>query len=323
MTSAVSKTAEVILKTRPAPNPGQNTMPKKLLTYLEALFAVSVWGGTFVATKFALREASPATIVWLRFGMGLLILGLAVALRRQLAWPTLREWGYFALLGFLGVTFHQWLQATGLQTAAATTTAWIVATIPIFTALLGWLFLREQLGWRRVAGIGLAAFGVLLIVSRGDLLSLAGGSFGAPGDFLILISAINWAVFSVLSRSGLKNHPAARMMFYVMLCGWIFSIVWLFGFGPGLSEISGLSATGWGSLLVLGIFGSGLAYIAWYDALQELPATQLGVFIYIEPLVTLVMAALMLNEIISPISLLGGALTLAGVTLVNAPTRPD
>ncbi|GAB4483262.1 MAG: DMT family transporter [Anaerolineales bacterium] len=294
-------------------------MSKKLLTYLEALFAVSVWGGTFIATKFALREASPATIVWVRFGMGVIILGLAVMLRKQFAWPTRREWGYFALLGFLGVTFHQWLQATGLQTAAATTTAWIVATIPIFTALLGWFFLREKLGWLRVGGIALAALGVLLIVSRGDLASLTRGNFGAPGDFLILISAVNWAVFSVLSRSGLKIHPAARMMFYVMLCGWIFSVIWLFGFGPGLSELPALTVTGWTSLLVLGVFGSGLAYIAWYDALQELSATQLGVFIYIEPLVTMVVAALLLGETISLVSLLGGALTLAGVSLVNLP----
>lgn len=292
-------------------------MPTKFFTYLEALFAVSVWGGTFIATKFALREASPATIVWLRFGLGVIILGLAVALRKQFAWPKQREWGYFALLGFLGVTFHQWLQATGLQSAAATTTAWIVATIPVFTALLGWLFLREEMGWRRVGGIALAALGVLLIVTHGNLASLTSGTFGALGDFLILISAVNWAVFSVLSRSGLKIHPAARMMFYVMFFGWIFSIIWLFGFGPGLSELSSLTLTGWTSLLVLGIFGSGLAYIAWYDALQAIPASQLGVFIYIEPLVTLVVAALLLNEAISLISLLGGALTLAGVTLVN------
>ncbi len=94
-----------------------------IAAYLEALFATATWGGTFIATKLALQEASPATLVFLRFGMGVLILGAAVLLRRQFALPSRNEWGYFALVGFIGVTFHQWLQATGLQTAAATTTA--------------------------------------------------------------------------------------------------------------------------------------------------------------------------------------------------------
>lgn len=287
------------------------------LAYIEALFAVIVWGGTFIATKLALQEASPSTLVFLRFGMGVLILGATVALRRQFALPSRNEWGYFALVGFIGVTFHQWLQATGLQTAAATTTAWIVATIPVFTALLGWLFLREHLTFARIFGIGLAAAGVLLIVSGGNLSTLAAGDFGTPGDFLILISALNWAVFSILSRRGLEQHPAARMMFYVMLFGWLFAGIWLFGFGPGWSEIAGITLNGWSNILILGIFASGLAYIAWYDALQVIPASQLGSFIYIEPLVTVVLAAFILGEAITMVSILGGAATLAGVYLVN------
>ncbi|GAB4486576.1 MAG: DMT family transporter [Anaerolineales bacterium] len=287
------------------------------LAYIEALFAVIVWGGTFIATKLALQEASPSTLVFLRFGMGVLILGATVALRRQFALPSRAEWGYFALVGFIGVTFHQWLQATGLQTAAATTTAWIVATIPVFTALLGWLFLKERLTFLRVFGIGLAGLGVLLIVSKGNLSALAAGKFGTPGDFLILISAVNWAVFSILSRRGLEQHPAARMMFYVMLFGWLFAGLWLFGFGPGLGEVAHFTRNGWGNVLVLGIFGSGLAYIAWYDALKAIPASQLGAFIYVEPLVTMVLATFLLGEAITIVSILGGAATIVGVYLVN------
>jgi drug/metabolite transporter (DMT)-like permease len=289
----------------------------KTVIYLEALAAVIIWGATFVATKIALRDASPVTIIWLRFGMGVLILGATVLIRRQFTLPKGREWAYFALLGFLGVTFHQWLQATGLITAAATTTAWIVASIPVFTAILGWVFLREKLGPLRIFGIFLAAFGVLLIVSRGNLGSLFSGSFGTPGDFLILISAVNWAVFSVLSRSGLNRHPAALMMFYVMALGWLFSCVWLFGLGPGLGEIPNITTPGWLAILTLGIFGSGLAYIAWYDALQVLPAGQLSAFINIEPLVTMVIAAFMLGEAITAASVIGGVITILGVYLVN------
>lgn len=290
---------------------------KKISTYLEALFAVVIWGANFVATKDVVNEISPVSIIWLRFGMGFIILGVAVVLRKQFALPQKSDWAYLALLGFLGITFHQWLQATGLQTAAATTTAWIVATIPIFTALLGWLVLREKLGWLAVIGIALATFGVLLIVSKGNLATLASGDFGTIGDFLVLISAVNWAVFSVLSRRGLASMPAARMMFYVMLFGWLFTCIWLFSFGPGLSEIPQLSLRGWGNILVLGILGSGLAYIAWFDALHEIPASRLSAFIYIEPLVTVIVAALWINETISLASLIGGGIIILGVVLVN------
>ena len=293
-------------------------LPKtRLLPTLSALFAVVIWGGTFIATKIALREVSPVTIIWMRFGIGVLILGMAVSVRRQFALPSKNDLAYFALLGFIGVTFHQWLQATGLQTARATTTAWIVATIPVFTALLGWLVLKEKMNLARVGGIAIAALGVLLIVSDGDLSALVSGETGAIGDLLILISAPNWAVYTILSRRELARHPAARMMFYVMLFGWLFACVWIFGFGPALKEIPRLSASGWTSILALGILGSGLAYIAWYDALQAIPASQLGVFINIEPLVTMMLAAPMLGEQITLISLLGGAIIIFGVWLVN------
>lgn len=293
-------------------------MPKtKLLPYLEVLFTVIVWGGTFIATKIALREVSPATIVWIRFGMGTVILGIVVFARKQFAIPEKSEWLYFAMLGFLGVTFHQILQATGLQTAKATTTAWIVATTPVFIAILGWLALKERLNGMQVIGMLLAMFGVLLIVSKGNLSALFTGEEGTFGDFLILISSVNWAVYTILSRRELARHPAARMMFFVMLLGWLFVNLWIFGFGPGVSELPNLTSSGWSAILVLGIFGSGLAYIAFYDALQEIPASQIGVFFNVEPLVTTVLASFMINEAITAITLIGGAIVILGIWLVN------
>jgi drug/metabolite transporter (DMT)-like permease len=114
---------------------------------LEALIAVVIWGASFVATKVALRYAGPDVVVWLRFAMGVIILGIAVLARGKFALPDKRDWLYFAVLGFIGITFHQWLQSTGLLTTQATTTGWIVSTIPVFMALLGWLALKEKLRW--------------------------------------------------------------------------------------------------------------------------------------------------------------------------------
>ena len=291
----------------------------KIKAILKALFAVSVWGASFVATKISLQYAAPTTIVWLRFSMGVCVLGLAVTLKKQFALPKGKDWGYFALLGFLGITFHQWLQSTGLLTAQATTTAWIVATTPVFMALLGLIILRENLALYQVAGIFLATFGVLLVVTKGDLGALTVGRFGTSGDFLVLISALNWAVFSTLSRSGLQKHPATRMMFFVMSFGWVFSSI-LFFSTSGLSQIFPIPGDGWIAILFLGILCSGIAYIFWYDALKDLPVAQTGAFLYLEPFVTLVVASIVIREAILLASIIGGITILIGVWLVNRPS---
>ncbi|MFN7035233.1 MAG: DMT family transporter [Bellilinea sp.] len=293
---------------------------RRWIVILKILFAVAVWGGSFIATKIALREAVPVTIVWVRFGIGVVILGFAVALRGSYRRPGLRDLTYFALLGGLGITFHQWLQSTGLITAQATTTAWIVASTPVFMAVLGWLFLRESLGVIRAGGILLAAAGVLLVVSRGDLRALSLGQFGAPGDLLILISAPNWAVFSTLSRDGLRRYPAALMMFFVMGFGWLFSSVFFLS-GPGPADLIHFTVDGWTAVLFLGIACSGLAYIFWYDALQALPSAQVGAFLYLEPLVTVAVAGAVLGEALTPATLIGGVIILLGVWLVNRPVN--
>ena len=285
---------------------------------LKALFAVTVWGASFVATKISLQYASPSTVVWLRFAMGVLILGFAVRFSKQFSLPRGKDWGYFALLGFLGITFHQWLQSTGLVTAQATTTGWIIASTPIFMALLGLLVLQEYLVWYQIAGIILAACGVLLVVTKGDLAAVSSGQFGTPGDFLVLISAPNWAVFSALSRSGLKKHPSTSMMFYVMSFGWLFTSI-LFFFSAGINEISSIPWDGWIAITFLGVCCSGIAYIFWYDALKVLPVAQTGAFLYLEPIITLLVAALVLKENILLASLAGGIIILTGVWLVNRP----
>lgn len=288
------------------------------LAYIETIIAVLSWGASFIATKVALRDAAPTTIVWLRFAMGVVILGAAVIARKQFSVPKPSELAYFAFLGFLGITFHQWLQSTGLITAQASTTAWIVTTTPVYIAILGFLFLKERLGWGRIAGICLAFLGVVLVVSRGSLNTLIAGKAITPGDVLILISSPNWAIFTILSRRGLNQHPAARMMLYVMGFGWLFSSL-LFFAGPGVADIGRLTVNGWLGVAFLGIFCSGLGYIFWYDALQALPASQVGAFLYLEPLVAMVVAAVVLGEPLLLASALGGGIILIGVWMVNRP----
>src|SRR5512137_2355554 len=89
-----------------------NARHPRTVALAKATFAVLVWGASFIATKLVLREAPPVIVIWLRFGIGVIILGAFVLARKELAFPAPRELGYFSLLGFVGITFHQWLQVT-------------------------------------------------------------------------------------------------------------------------------------------------------------------------------------------------------------------
>lgn len=294
--------------------------PNPLAT-LGALFTVTVWGASFIATKIVLRDVQPLTVVWVRFAMGTLVLGIFLAARNQFALPSRKDLLYFAGLGIIGVPLHNWIQATGLQTAQATTTSWIIAATPIFIAVFALVVVKENPGWVRAGGILLAALGVLIVVSRGDFRLLLAGDAFTKGDLLILLNPPNWALFTVLSRRGLQRHPPARMMFYVMLIGWLFTFP-LFLVGPGTQDLAGFTSDSWLAVAFLGFLCSGLGYIFWYDALKVMPAAQVGVFQYIQPLVTVIVAALILSEPLYGISLLGGAVILVGVWLVQRAKKP-
>jgi drug/metabolite transporter (DMT)-like permease len=290
--------------------------------YFGLTLTVIFWGSSFVATKIALREMTPAVIAFLRFTMGVVVLLVILLKRAEINRFTLRELPSLSVLGILGITFHQFLQANGLQTASASVTSWIVATIPVFVALLGWIFLREVMTAPRVLGIVLSALGVLIVVGNGDFNSLIDGGFGAPGDRLIAISAVNWAVFVVLNKNLYNKETAAEKqssvgrMFAIMTIGWIFLIPWALADG-GLRDLHAISLQGWLALAFLGLICSGLAYFLWFRALEQIDATQVGVFLYLEPIVTVMLAGMILGEPVSIAIITGGTAILLGVWLVN------
>jgi len=280
-----------------------------------AAAAVS-WGASFVAIKVALRTLSPLPLVWLRFGLGVGVLSLFVMRESEKDPLSFREWLLVGLLGFLGVPFHHLVQSTGLKTAQAATSAWIISSMPVFIALLGALFLGERMGRRRVLGLALAAAGVLLVVTRGDPVRLRMTDPGSFGDLLVLLSALNWAVFTVASRGFLARHRPAPMMFRVMASGWLMTTILFLASGEW-SPIAGLDAGGWAAVLFLGVFCSGLAYVFWYDALKNLPASRAGVLMYLNPASATVVAVAGLGEPLSVSVVTGALLITLGVWQVN------
>ncbi len=293
---------------------------KPLTAQIKLVAAIAVWGGSFASTKIVVVEAAPVSVIWLRFLIAALIMG-AIAFRQgELGIPSWKDALEFLMLGFLGVSLSQWLQSAGLVTSEAATTAWILASTPVMMAMLGWIFLNEKFGWFTAAGILLAAFGVILVASKGDLRAAFSGGFGHPGDILIIISAPVWAVYSILSCLALKRHSAIKVTFYTFLFGWLLCN-YQFISASGWTEFARLSPWGWINLFYLSIFCSVLSYIFYNDGLQFLATSQVAAFLNLEPLVATLVAAVLLGEQIVPATLLGGALILFGVWLVNRPSK--
>ncbi|MBP1633898.1 MAG: protein of unknown function transrane [Acidobacteria bacterium] len=300
------------------PDPGpaaRGGAPVRPLTALKALATIALWGGSFVATKVALRELSPLAIIVARFGLGLAVLLALLAWRRQARLADRADLAWLALLGLIGVTLHQLLQSFGLLTTTATNSGWMVALIPVFTAVLARVALGERLGPVKVLGLAVASLGALVVVARGlDLRGVVGAR--SPGDALMLLSAANMALFTTWSKRVITRYPPVVTMAHVMAFGWLASLP-LLAVGDGWHGFHALSPAGWWSLVFLGVGCSGIAYAFWYDALAEIDASALSSFQYFQPVVTLVVANRLLGEPITPAVAGGGAAILAGVWLVT------
>lgn len=285
-------------------------------SYAEALAAALFWGASFVATKVALREISPVTLIFLRFAMGVVILSIAVWRLGVFRLIAGRDWLLLAVLGAIGIPIHQGLQANGLVVTAATSVAWLVALTPVFTAILAWIFLSETFGATKTIGLVVAFVGAIIVITKGTFTSDVLKLPSTTGDFLALASSLNWAVFTIASKPVLKRMHPTLMVTYVMAIGWLL-LAPFFVNAQGWNEIGRLSTEGWLAVGFLGVLCSGLAYIFWYDALARLEASQTAAFIYIEPLVTVVVAAIVLGESFTLITFIGGLTILFGVYLVN------
>jgi drug/metabolite transporter (DMT)-like permease len=219
-------------------------------------------------------------------------------------------------MGFLGVTFHHLLQAHALTQTTAVHAGWLIGLCPIWSALLAALFLREKLALAKWAGLLLGFAGALLVITRGRL---SGGVLALPqtrADLLILVSTVNWAVYTIVGRRTLARLGSASATAFVELAG-LLLLVPFFVARAGWTDWPRLSAGGWGAVLFLGICCSGLGYLFWYSALERLETARVAVFLYIEPLVTLAAAVVLLGEPVHWTTVIGGLIVLGGVAVVQ------
>jgi drug/metabolite transporter (DMT)-like permease len=280
-----------------------------------------LWGLSFVATKAALREISPITLIFTRFALGVAVLVLVLKLKRESLVPPRDSWLMLATMGFVGIFLHQTVQAHGLTLTTAVRTGWLIGLTPIWSAVLAAIFLGEDFGPRKILGLSIGLIGALLVITRGEL---SAGVLTLPstrGDLLVFASTWTWAIYTILGRDTLKQLGSARATAAAMFAGWAMMIPF-FVAAAGWHEYRDLSSTSIAAILFLGIGCSGLGYWFWYAALERIDASQVASFLYLEPLVTLLSAVALLGETVALSTIVGGLLVLAGVLTVQlAPSR--
>ncbi|MHA2961243.1 DMT family transporter [Priestia megaterium] len=279
-----------------------------------AIMSISFWGISFVSTKAVLDKLDPYTLLVLRFGIGALFLLVLLVLKRYPLNIPLKYIPHLIVLGILGVFIHQVIQATALLTINASAAGWIISFSPVFTVILSVFFLHEKMTLLKASGIIVAIIGVLLVTTSSNQHSLQ-----LPvniGYLLMILSTLNWAIYSVLLKKLDIQLPSLVVTFYMCLIGFTLTTPFLVR-NKGWEIIPFLTSVEWAHLLFLGVFVSGVAYWYWAKALEVLEASQVSVFLYLEPVATLITAVLLLREKIIPVSILGGVIIIVGVIVAN------
>jgi drug/metabolite transporter (DMT)-like permease len=289
-------------------------MRQKLISSFYALMSISFWGVSFVSTKAVLGKLDLYSLLVLRFGIGALFLLVLLLMHRYRLFISIKYIPHILILGILGVFVHQVLQATALLTINASSAGWLISFSPIFTVILSVLFLHERMSIAKAIGMILAITGVFLVTT-----TRTGQSFQLTINFgflLMLLSTLNWAVYSVLLKKLSIPYPPLLVTFYMCLLGLILTTPFILR-NRGWESLSLLTHQEWAHLLFLGIFVSGVGYWYWAKALEVLEASKVSMFLYLEPITTLIAAVLLLHEKIAFISAAGGIIIIIGVVVVN------
>jgi drug/metabolite transporter (DMT)-like permease len=291
-----------------------------------ALFVVVVWGTTLVATKTLLDSGvSPRDIFFFRFLMayiGIWFFGWFFGQRKLFA-NNFKDELLFVLLGVTGGSLYFLLSNTALEFTQATNVALLGCTSPILTIFLSRIFLKDERLNRYIwFGSLLAFIGVTFIVFNGRFVL----QLNPLGDILGLLSALSWAIYIILlKRIGNRYSTlfiTRKVFFYGILTVLPLFLIpmetdlWLFA--PLELDWEVLSQPMvWGSLLYLGLLASLCCFFLWNVAVKRLGAVRAGNYIYLSPLVTMIVSVLVMSEVVTVAAMVGTVLILAGVALAE------
>lgn len=285
-----------------------------LIGFVCAIAATILWSGNFIVARGLSEVIAPLSLAFWRWVVAILVLSpfaIKPLLARK-AWMK-KHLGYLSIVSLLGVTLFNSLIYLAGQTSSAINLSLIAITFPIFILILSRIFLSEVISWNKLFGIVLVAAGILLLISKGDVLVFSQLSF-AQGDIWMLIASLIFAIYSML----LKHKPAGisvpAFQLASFILGWIFLLPFylleLFWLPPQALDPSMVA-----SILYIGIFASLVAFILWNKAIAIIGAVNAGMVYYSLPIFSGILAIVILDESVTTLHLYSTLLVLTGIIL--------
>ncbi|NLG66115.1 MAG: DMT family transporter [Actinobacteria bacterium] len=271
-----------------------------------------LWSSAFAGIQAALEAFTPGHLALFRFLSASAFMGITAVIRRMRL-PALRDLPLILLLGLFGIAvYHTALNYAELRVSAGAAGI-LIATSPVFTALLAAVFLQERLatwGW----------LGIVISLGGATLVALGeGGGFNLePYALLVLTSAVSSAVYFVMMKPLLERYTGLELSTYSIWAGTAMLLFFLPGFPHAVASAPSEAVL---AVVYLGVLPGGVAYITWAVALSRTPASVLASFQYLVPVLAVLIAWIWRRESPTIMALAGGAVSLLGVILVNRTAR--
>ncbi|MFP4307777.1 MAG: DMT family transporter [Desulfococcaceae bacterium] len=290
------------------------------MTYLKLLATAFLWGGTFIAGRALAGHVTPPSAAFLRFAV-------ATACLHLLAWridgglPKLRPGQAFgvAMAGLTGVFSYNLFFFSGLTHVTASRASLIIATNPVFIALASAALFGDRLSRTRLTGILLSATGAMVVISKGrvDLLMADGAGLGI-GEAMIFGSVASWVAFSLIGKRVLAELSPLASITYAATAGTAALLIPALMDGM-LVHLADYRMADWFSIGYLGIFGTTVGFIWYYQGIRSIGPSRAGLFINFVPVSAILLGILILHEPVTASLFVGAALVTTGAFLTNRP----
>lgn len=287
------------------------TKNKQAAGHAMAMISVIIWGTTFISSKVLLSVFRPIELLFFRFIIGLFALFIMKPERMCLK-EKKHEW-YFAGAGLMGICLYYLFENIALTYTQASNVGVITSVSPFFIGISAHLFLKdEKLKKSFFVGFLFAMIGISMISFSGQ----QGVHLNLKGDLLSVAAASMWGFYAILARKisdcGYPVVQATRRMF---IYGIVFMIPMMLRTGVHVSLEQFLDAGNLINLLYLGVGACAVCFVTWNYAVEILGAVKTSAYIYLIPVITIIMSVIILKERITVMSVCGTVLTLGGLLI--------